>query len=100
MTSNTQITALCDGARNCWKVAEALEPLCKKMVTILDWFHLAMKIQNISLPEKQKAVIPAEFFSTPSDLAIKKFSTRENCSFESVDSELITSSAGIADSHT
>jgi hypothetical protein len=55
MTSNTQITALCDGAQNCWKVAEALEPLCKKMITILDWFHLAMKIQNISLPEKLKA---------------------------------------------
>lgn len=54
LTEKTHITALCDGAVNCWKVAEALRPLSGSMTCILDWFHLAMKIQNISLPETHK----------------------------------------------
>ena len=54
LTNQTHITALCDGAANCWRVAEALRPLCGSMTCILDWFHLAMKIQNISLPETHK----------------------------------------------
>lgn len=54
LTDKTHITALCDGAANCWKVAEALRPLSRSMTCILDWFHLAMKIQNISLPETHK----------------------------------------------
>jgi hypothetical protein len=54
LTENTHITALCDGAANCWQVVDALKPLCAEMTCILDWFHLAMKIQNISLPERLK----------------------------------------------
>jgi len=54
MTENTNITALCDGASNCWKVVDALTPLCKKMTSILDWFHLSMKMENISLPADLK----------------------------------------------
>lgn len=54
LTPNTKITALCDGAHNCWNVIEALKPLCSKMTCILDWFHLSMKIQNISLSEPLK----------------------------------------------
>ena len=54
LTENTHVVALCDGASNCWNVVESLRSLCGKMTCILDWFHLAMKIQNISLPEKQK----------------------------------------------
>lgn len=52
--SKTHVTALCDGAANCWRVVEALRPLCGSMTCILDWFHIAMKMQNISLPEKLK----------------------------------------------
>jgi len=55
LTKNTHITALCDGAENCWNVAESLRPLCKEMTCILDWFHLAMKLENISLPKKVKS---------------------------------------------
>ena len=55
MTPKTHITALCDGAQNCWNVAESLKPLCKSMTSILDWFHLSMKMENISLPEKLKS---------------------------------------------
>lgn len=50
----THVTALCDGAVNCWNVVEALRPLCGSMTCILDWFHLAMKMENISLPTKLK----------------------------------------------
>lgn len=54
LTPRTHITALCDGAANCWNVADALKPLCSSMDCILDWFHISMKMQNISLPEKLK----------------------------------------------
>ena len=54
MTNKTHITSLSDGAKNCWKVADALKPLCGSMTCILDWFHLSMKMENISLPEKLK----------------------------------------------
>lgn len=55
MTENTNITALSDGANNCWNVVEALRPLCKAITPILDWFHLSMKMENISLPDGLKS---------------------------------------------
>jgi hypothetical protein len=54
LSSTTHVTALCDGAQNCWNVAKALEPLCASITYILDWFHLAMKFQNIALPQDLK----------------------------------------------
>lgn len=54
LSPKTKITALCDGADNCWKIVEALRPLCASLTPILDWFHLSMKIQNIALPESFK----------------------------------------------
>jgi hypothetical protein len=54
LTDKTKATALCDGASNCWSVVEAIKPLCAHMTYILDWFHLAMKMQNISLPAELK----------------------------------------------
>ena len=54
LTEKTNVTALCDGAANCWNVVEAIRPLCGQMTCILDWFHLAIKIQNISLPPALK----------------------------------------------
>jgi len=51
---NVYSTLLCDGAANCWKVVDALKPLCKEVHCILDWFHIAMKIQNISIPKTHK----------------------------------------------
>jgi hypothetical protein len=52
LCSKTHITSLCDGADNCWKVAEALRPLAGSMTCILDWFHVAKKIKNIALPDE------------------------------------------------
>lgn len=51
---STNVTALCDGAANCWNVVDALSPLCNSMVCILDWFHVAMRIENIALPKVLK----------------------------------------------
>ena len=50
----THVTALCDGAQNCWNVVEAIRPLSGSMTCILDWFHISMKMKNISLPEQLK----------------------------------------------
>ena len=55
LTKETHVTALCDGADNCWKIAESLAPICGKITYILDWFHISMKMENISLPEELKA---------------------------------------------
>lgn len=52
--SKTHVTALCDGAQNCWNVVEAIKPLCGSMLCILDWFHISMKMKNIALPEALK----------------------------------------------
>ena len=54
LNPKTHVTALCDGAQNCWNIASSLEPLCAKITYILDWFHLAMKFENISLPKQLK----------------------------------------------
>lgn len=54
LTKKTKVTALCDGAKNCWNIIDVLKPHCKKVEEILDWFHITMKIENISLPEEHK----------------------------------------------
>tara|TARA_B110000977_G_scaffold164219_1_gene210590 strand:- start:12 stop:1352 length:1341 start_codon:yes stop_codon:yes gene_type:complete len=54
LSSSTNITALCDGADNCWNIANSLKNQCASFLGILDWFHVAMKFQNISLPKTQK----------------------------------------------
>ena len=51
MTIKTDITALCDGANNCWNVVESLEKHCHSITRILDWFHIAMRFENIALPK-------------------------------------------------
>jgi hypothetical protein len=54
LTCNTHVTALCDGADNCWSVVESLRDLCGKMTCILDWFHISMKMDNIALSGQLK----------------------------------------------
>ena len=55
LSDKTDLTALCDGATNCWDIAESLRNHCNNFVGILDWFHIAMKFQNIAYrkPKKQ-----------------------------------------------
>ena len=47
LTAQTHVTALADGASNCWSVILALEPHCQSLEPILDWFHIGQKFQNV-----------------------------------------------------
>jgi hypothetical protein len=47
MVKNTVVTALADGALNCWSVIRSLIPHCKELICILDWFHIGKKFQNV-----------------------------------------------------
>jgi len=47
MTEQTTVTALADGALNCWSVIISLVPHCQQIICILDWFHIAMRFQNV-----------------------------------------------------
>lgn len=49
MTAETKMTALCDGASNCWGIVDSLEEHCQSIERILDWHHIAMKFQNTRL---------------------------------------------------
>ena len=52
LTENTNLTCLADGAENCKSIADSISNDCKKVTYILDWFHIAMKFQNIAIPEE------------------------------------------------
>ncbi len=47
LTKETHVTAVCDGANNCWSVIQALQSHCQSLELILDWFHIAKKFQNL-----------------------------------------------------
>ena len=49
LTKDTSVTALCDGASNCWSVVDVFENKCSNVMRILDWFHVAMKFKNTGL---------------------------------------------------
>jgi hypothetical protein len=48
MTKETTVMCLAD---NCWSIAKSIKDDCQKVVCILDWFHISMKFQNISILE-------------------------------------------------
>jgi hypothetical protein len=54
LTEQTWLTALCDGASNCWSIIDSLASHCKGITKVLDWFHISMKFKNIAVPELQK----------------------------------------------
>lgn len=54
MTKDTKITAICDGAQNCWSIIDYLRPYCKEILLILDWFHIAMRFKNITIPKGKR----------------------------------------------
>jgi hypothetical protein len=54
LTERTWLTALCDGASNCWSIVDNLASHCKGITKVLDWFHISMKFKNIAVPELQK----------------------------------------------
>ena len=56
MTMETHLVCLADGAENCWSIAQSVRKSCKEYIFILDWFHIAMKFKNISIPEEYEKV--------------------------------------------
>lgn len=54
LTDHTVITALSDGASNCWNILNSLIPLCFTIIFILDWFHITKYITNV------KSILPDE----------------------------------------
>jgi len=47
LCSETQVTALADGAKNCWAVLLTMKPYCATLDCILDWFHIGKKFQTV-----------------------------------------------------
>jgi len=47
LSPQTQVTALADGASNCWSAISILEPHCETLELILDWFHIGMKFETV-----------------------------------------------------
>lgn len=47
MSQNSKVTALADGANNCWSVLSVVQPHCDRLECILDWFHIAKKVQQV-----------------------------------------------------
>lgn len=47
MNQQTKVTALGDGANNCWSVISTLQSHCQQLECILDWFHIAKKFQTV-----------------------------------------------------
>lgn len=47
MFEESKVTALADGASNCWSVLSVIRPHCKTVEYILDWFHIGKKFQNV-----------------------------------------------------
>ena len=52
MGEETSVVCLADGADNCKSIAYSISKDCKDMTYILDWFHISMKFQNITMPEE------------------------------------------------
>lgn len=47
LTKETQVIGLADGAKNCWGILRSLEKHCSNLLCILDWFHIAKKIEPV-----------------------------------------------------
>lgn len=44
---STILTALADGAKNCWNIIDSLFPHCLAILCILDWFHIGKYILRV-----------------------------------------------------
>lgn len=44
----TELTCLTDGASNCWSITHSLKPCCKKLINVLDWFHITKRFTVIN----------------------------------------------------
>ena len=44
----TKLTCLTDGANNCWSITSSLQPYCKELINVLDWFHITKRFTIIN----------------------------------------------------
>ncbi len=44
----TELTCLTDGASNCWSITNSLKRACKKLINVLDWFHITKRFTIIN----------------------------------------------------
>lgn len=56
LTRETKVIGIADGAKNCWFILNSLKEHCGSLECILDWFHIAKKIEPVikSLGENSK----------------------------------------------
>lgn len=47
MGPQTQVTALADGAKNCWNIIRFLKGHCGALLLILDWFHIGKNLKTL-----------------------------------------------------
>lgn len=47
MTKATTVTAISDGAKNCWSVLKSLEKDCETIEYVLDWYHIKDKFEKL-----------------------------------------------------
>ena len=76
MSIKSTVTCLADGAENCRDIADSIKPYCKKVVYILDWFHIAMRFKNIAIPaqyQEQYKKIKLNLWHGNFDKAIQRF---------------------------
>lgn len=48
MTKETKVTAISDGAVNCWNVLKAVKPYCQSVECILDWYHIKQRFESLA----------------------------------------------------
>jgi hypothetical protein len=84
LVEETKVTGLADGAKNCWSVLSVFKPYCQSLESILDWFHIAKKFQNVkaalgSAFEKSLDSAKWELWQGKAEAALAKLSLlREN----------------------
>lgn len=63
LTTNTNITAFCDGATNCWNIVDSLADHCKTITKILDWFHVRQAYDKaiITLPKYKEELRSSKY---------------------------------------
>jgi hypothetical protein len=46
MSIPTKVTALTDGAKNCWGMVDCIDSSCHSITQVLDWFHIGKKFKE------------------------------------------------------
>lgn len=79
LTKDTNITALADGAKNCWNVLKSLKKHSNNITYILDWYHISNKFgkfirQSSSKYAEEFESVKWKLWHGKSDEAINKLS--------------------------